>query len=137
MILIPIIGLLVGVLFAFVLRLGPIPGTMGQYLAISCLAGLDTVCGGIRSALEQKFRSDVFITGFFSNCLIAFFLSWLGDKILINLFLAVALVLGGRIFNNLSLIRRFMLTKWNDNRERKEMQAALQASANAQIESNS
>ncbi len=136
MILIPIAGLLIGILVAFLLKVGPIPGIFGQYLGIACLAGLDTICGGIRSALEQKFRSDVFITGYFANCLIAFFLAWLGDKILINLFLAVAMVLGGRIFNNLSLIRRFMLTRWNDAQERKKMQAALQASANAQIESN-
>ena|SRR5690242_14923699 len=104
----------------------PLTGAVGQYLAVACLAGLDSVCGGIRSGLEGKFRNDVFITGFIFNILIAFFLAWLGDQIYIDLFLAVALVLGARIFNNLSLIRRFLLTKWQDNRERKRMQQMVQ-----------
>ncbi len=95
------------------------------YLAVGCLAGLDTVLGGVRSGLEGKFHTDVFLTGFVSNIVIAFFLAWLGDKIGVNLSLAVALVLGARIFTNLSLIRRFLLTKWQDARERKRLQQEL------------
>ena len=137
MTLIPILGLVVGALIALLIRVGPLPGSYGQYLAVACLAGLDTVCGGIRGGLEGKFRSDVFVTGFFSNVLIACFLAWLGDQIYINLFLAVALVLGARIFTNLSLIRRFALTKWEDARERRRLQElAQQQSAQAQAELN-
>lgn len=110
----------VAVIAAFVLP--SLEGAPGQYLAIMCLAGLDTVLGGLRSGLEGKFYNDVFFTGFFSNIAIAFFLSWLGDRIGINLFLAAALVLGARIFTNLSLIRRFLLTKLQDARERKRVQ---------------
>jgi small basic protein len=125
LILVPIVALLIGAAMALLLN-RPLTGAVGQYLAVACLAGLDSVCGGIRSGLEGKFRNDVFITGFIFNILIAFFLAWLGDQIYIDLFLAVALVLGARIFNNLSLIRRFLLTKWQDNRERKRMQQMVQ-----------
>lgn len=104
----------------------PVGGLGAQYIAVACLAGLDTVCGGIRSGLEGKFHNDVFITGFISNMLIAFFISWLGDQIGINLFLAAALVLGSRIYTNLSLIRRFALTKWQDARERARIQKQSQ-----------
>jgi small basic protein len=121
-ILIPLIFLILGVLIPLVLHIQPAHGPGGQYLAVSCLAGLDTVCGGVRTGLEGKFHSDVFLTGFFSNVLIAFFLAWLGDQIGINLFLVAALVLGTRIFTNLSLIRRFVLTKWQDERERQRLQ---------------
>lgn len=133
MILLPFIALLVGALLgmAFV---GPIRGEMGLYIAIACLAGLDSICGGIRSGLEGKFSNDVFITGFITNVLIAFFLAWLGDKILLNLYLAVALVLGARIFTNLSLIRRFLLTKWQDAKERKRLQAAAQVQTQIQAD---
>jgi small basic protein len=123
-ILIPILAFIVGALLAFIVQIGPLPGKEGQYLAVACLAGLDTVFGGIRGGLEGKFRSDVFVTGFFSNVLIAFFLAWLGDQIYLNLFLAVALVLGARIFTNLSLIRRYALTRWQDARERAKLQQA-------------
>ena len=127
MILLPIVALIIGAAIALAIKLPAIPGAYGQYLAVACLAGFDTICGGVRAGLEDKFRSEVFITGFVSNVLIAFFLAWLGDQIYINLFLAVALVLGARIFTNLSLIRRYGLTKWQDARERKRLQAQAQA----------
>lgn len=105
-----------------------LPGAPGQYIAIAGLAGLDTILGGIRSGLEGKFYNDVFITGFVSNIVIAFFLSWLGDQIGVNLFLAAALVLGARIFTNLSLIRRFILTKYQDARARRLAQRQSEGS---------
>jgi len=125
-ILIPVIALFLGAALALMLQM-PVKGIYGQYMAVACLAGLDSVCGGIRSGLEGKFHNEVFISGFIFNILTAFFLAWLGDQIFIDLFLAVALVLGARIFTNLSLIRRFLLTKWQDSRERKRMQQMVQA----------
>ena len=138
MILIPVVALLLGALIALAIHMPAIPGVYGQYLAVSCLAGFDTVCGGIRAGLEDKFRKEVFITGFISNVVIASFIAWLGEQIYINLFLAVALVLGARIFTNLSLIRRYGLTKWQDARDRKrlQVQAQSQAVAAAQPEPN-
>ncbi len=133
MILIPLIALIAGAIFAFI-TIGPQKGISGQYLAVACLAGLDTVLGGLRSGLEGKFTNEVFITGFISNVVIAFSLAWLGDKILVDLFLAVALVLGARIFTNLSLIRRIVLTKWQDARERRRLQQ-LAAAGQTQAES--
>jgi small basic protein len=124
-ILIPIITMLVGAIIALAVVHPVLNPTTTLYLAVACLAGLDTVLGGIRSGLEGKFHTDVFLTGFVANIVIAFFLAWLGDQIYIDLFLAVALVLGARIFTNLSLIRRFLLTKWQDARERKRLQQGL------------
>lgn len=119
MIFVPLLALVAGVVAAkFLAR--PVEGDLGLYLAIACVAGFDTICGGIRSGLEGKFHNDVFVTGFVSNILIAFFLAWLGDQIGINLFLAAVLVMGTRIFTNLSLIRRYMLTKWTDNSEKRK-----------------
>ena len=131
MIFLPVIAIIVGAGLAL-LFVGPQKGIQGQYIAVAFLAGFDTVCGGIRSGLEGKFNNDVFITGFISNIAIAFTLAWLGDKIFIDLFLAVALVLGARIFTNLSLIRRILLTKLQDARERRKLQERAQA---AQVQS--
>ena len=135
MILVPIVALLIGAVLALLINIGPLRGMEAQYLAVACLAGIDTVCGGIRGGLEAKFRTDVFVTGFVNNVLIACFLAWLGEKIALNLFLAVALVLGARIFTNLSLIRRFLLTKWQDARERQRLKE-LAAHQSAQVEPN-
>lgn len=125
-VLLPIVFLVIGALIGYGFKVNPLGGAEGQYLAVACLAGFDTVFGGVRSGLEGKFRTDVFVTGFFSNILIASLLAWLGDQMYLNLFLAVALVLGSRIFTNLSLIRRFALTKWQDAQERKRLQAIVQ-----------
>lgn len=126
MILLPILAMIVGAIIAWFFVVPIHSAELALYLAIACLAGLDTVLGGVRSGLEGKFHTDVFVTGFVSNIAIAFFLAWLGDRVLgVNLYLAVALVLGARIFTNLSLIRRFLLTKWQDARERKRLQREL------------
>lgn len=123
MIFFPLVCLIVGVLIGTLVG-QPVRGEEGKYLAVAVIAGLDTICGGIRSSLEGKFHNDVFITGFLANVLIAFFLAWLGDKIGANIFLVCALIFGSRIFNNLSLIRRFGLSKWQDYRDRKKQEKA-------------
>ncbi len=135
--LLPFIALAIGALLAYALKVGPQGGLTGQYIAVSCIAGLDTICGGIRSGLEGKFTNEVFVTGFISNIVIAFFLAWLGDRIGLDLFLAVAFVFGARVLQNLSLIRRYLLTKWQDAREKKRLQelaAKTQAQASMQAD---
>jgi len=114
--LLPVVALLIGALLAKVFGVGPIGSWAGEYIAVACLAGFDTVCGGIRSGLEGKFTNEVFITGFISNIVLAFFMAWLGDQIGLDLFLAIALVFGSRILQNLSLIRRYLLTMWQEAR---------------------
>lgn len=123
MILIPILALFVGILLGFLVA-QPLGGALGNYAAVAVLAGLDSICGGVRSSLERKFDTPIFVSGFFSNVVIAFFLAWLGDRIGINLVLAAALVLGGRIFVNLSVIRRYLITRWQESRDRRKLREA-------------
>ncbi|HMS55758.1 MAG TPA: small basic family protein [Fimbriimonadaceae bacterium] len=123
MILVPIIAVLAGFALSAILKLGPVTGTAGIYLGVACLAGLDTMFGGIRSGMEGKFQNDVFISGFIVNVLIAFSVAWMGDNIGQNLVLVAALVFGMRIFSNLGVIRRFVVTKWHDELVRRREQA--------------
>lgn len=129
MILIPIIALAVGITLGFLVA-QPVGGVAGIYLAVACLAGIDSICGGFRSSLESKFHADIFLTGFVSNILIAFFLAWLGDQIGANLFLASVIVFGGRIFINLSLIRRYGVAKLTEARSRKKAQQEATQTSN-------
>lgn len=133
MIFIPFFALALGFLIASLLSFGPVVNEVGMYLAVSSLAGIDTFLGGIRSAQEGKFATDVFVSGFVVNVLIASFLAWLGDHIGVNLVLVSAIVFGMRIFTNLSLIRRYLVTRWRDEMERrKERQAAATAATPTQ-----
>jgi small basic protein len=124
----PVIFLILGIGLGILIK-EPLTGEFGVYVAVACLAGLDTICGGIRSNLESKFDSSILFTGFISNILIAFGLSWLGDRIGANIYLVCVLIFGQRIFTNLSVIRRIALTRWQDARARKksELQAQQQA----------
>ena len=124
MILIPIICLAIGAAIALAFQV-KVDGMTAQYFAVACLAGLDTVLGGIRSAYENKFQTDIFLTGFVTNTVIAFLIALLGDKIGIDLFVVVALVMGMRIFTNLSVIRRYVLQNYMDmmSRFRRKKQA--------------
>jgi len=122
---VPFIALLLGALLAFALQVQPLRGVEGQYLAVACLAGLDTILGGIRGGLEDRFDTAIFVSGFLSNIVIAFLLAYLGDKIYLPLYLVVAFVFGNRIFSNLSLIRRSIVTIVKDGLARRKRQAAL------------
>jgi small basic protein len=114
-VLIPLLALFVGVLLGVYIGF-PVGGLVGQYIAIGVIAGLDSIFGGWRSALEGKFQNDVFVTGFVSNVLIASLLAILGDYLGLDLFLAATLVMGWRIFTNLSMIRRHAINRWQDAR---------------------
>jgi small basic protein len=132
MILIPILFFVIGVMVALAKNVHYY-GASAHYMAVACLAGLDTVLGGIRSGYERKFQNDVFITGFITNTIIAFAIAMLGDRIGIDLFVVVALVMGMRIFNNLSLIRRYLLQGYTDMvsrlKRQKQEEAAQKESA--------
>lgn len=117
MFLIPLLALILGALLGIILGV-PVEGVFGLYIAVGVIAGLDSVFGGWRSALEGKFQNDVFITGFFSNVLIASLLAFVGDNLGIDLYLAAVLVMGWRMFTNLSIIRRHALNRWQDARAR-------------------
>ena len=82
------------------------PTQYAQYLSLAALAGMDSLIGGVRAGTEGKFKSDVFISGFLTNTLLAAFLAYLGDLMGQPLGLAAVVALGGRIFVNLSIIRR-------------------------------
>lgn len=49
----------------------PVDGKAGPYSANGALAGLDAVFGGWRSAVEGKFQTDAFLSGFIADVLIA------------------------------------------------------------------
>ncbi|MEN6521962.1 MAG: small basic family protein [Armatimonadota bacterium] len=106
----PLVGLIAGFLAIYTQDI-KVPSYMASYLSLGTLAGLDSFFGGIRAGLEGKFHGDIFISGFAVNVILAAALAYFGDQIGVNLFLAAVVVLGGRVFLNLSLIRRYWLTK--------------------------
>lgn len=106
----PLIGLVVGLIIGTFLPI-KLPAEYSQYMSVALLACLDSVFGGMRSALEEKYDNTVFVTGFFTNALLAALLVYLGERLGIDLYYVASLAFGLRIFQNLAIIRRFFLKK--------------------------
>ncbi len=101
-----LLGIAIGLLFPLSL-----PAEYGKFLAVALLASLDSVFGGLRAALEEKFDNAIFISGFFVNALLAVLLVFVGDRLGIDLYYVASLAFGLRIFQNLAIIRRYFLKK--------------------------
>ena len=108
----PVVGFLVGFTAAFLFFKEGVSLDVADYLSLAVLAGLDSVFGGIRAGVERRFRSDVFLSGFLVNMILAVLLVYLGAQIGVReLYIAAVVTLGGRIFLNLSVIRRHWLER--------------------------
>ena len=77
---IALIGLLLGVFLGLVFDVN-IPESFSPYMSVAILACLDSVFGAFRASLNNNFKSDIFISGFFGNALLAAGLAYLGDKL--------------------------------------------------------
>ncbi len=104
-----IVGCILGILLGFLTP--TIPYTLSKYLAIGIVAALDSVFGGIASNIKKNFDMKVFISGFFVNAILAILLTFLGEKLNVDIYLAAIIVFVGRMFNNLGIIRRFYLNE--------------------------
>ncbi len=102
-----LLGFLLGIVMGLTFKV-PLPPIYGRYLGIAILAALDSVVGGIRSLYEKNFNERLFIAGFFTNSLLATFITFLGDRVGVDLALAAIVAFGVRMFQNLTLIRRYI-----------------------------
>ncbi len=105
-----ILGLAVGVIIGLKVPI-ILPQAYAQYLSVAALAALDSVLGGIRAAVEDHFDNTIFISGFFSNALLAAGLAFVGERLGMDLYLAAIVAFGVRIFQNLAILRRHILKK--------------------------
>src|SRR5574344_537677 len=109
MIITTVIGCVLGVVLGFLLP--TVPYTMSKYLALAIVAALDSVFGGIASNVKKNFDVKVFVSGFFVNAILAILLTFLGQKLNVDIYLAAVVVFVGRMFNNLGTIRRYYVDK--------------------------
>lgn len=103
-------GLILGVLLGIFCPWS-IPVAYSKLFSVALLASLDSVFGGVRAGMEEKFDNAIFISGFFTNALLAAFLVYVGDRLGIDLYYVALLAFGLRIFQNLAIIRWNLLKK--------------------------
>ena len=117
-----IVSILLGCLLGILLGVNVpiIPYTYSGYLAISIIAALDSVFGGLASTLKGNFNFTIFVSGFFGNAILSILLTYLGQRLNVDIYLAAIVVFVGRMFNNLSMIRRYYIDKWTTKKREKE-----------------
>lgn len=103
-----LLGILIGVTVGLFLPI-TYNSSYSLYMSVALLACLDSVFGGIRANLENKFDTRIFITGFFGNGILAAFLAYIGDRLGVPLYYAAIFTFGSRLFENFASIRRILL----------------------------
>lgn len=113
----PVFGLIIGIILGLLTDFN-IPDEYSNYLSIAVLAALDTLFGGIRAQLQNLYDEKVFVSGFFFNIMLAASLSFLGVHLGVDLYLAAVFAFGVRLFQNIAVIRRILLSKWFEKEEK-------------------
>ncbi|MCI8760582.1 MAG: small basic family protein [Clostridia bacterium] len=121
------IAILIGCMLGVILGMNApmISYTYSSYLAISVIAALDSVFGGITSVIKKNFDLKIFITGFFGNAILSILLTILGQKLNVDIYLAAIVVFVGRMFTNLAIIRRYYVDKWLKRLKEKNKKAEI------------
>ena len=121
-----LIAILIGCILGAILGMNApmISYTYSSYLAIAIIAALDSVFGGITSVLNKNFDMKIFITGFFGNAILSILLTYLGQKLNVDIYLAAIVVFVGRMFVNLAIIRRYYVEKWSNKFAKKNNKLA-------------
>ena len=86
------------------------------YLAIAIVAALDSVFGGINSLLNKKFDIRIFVSGFFGNAILAMLLTYLGEKLNVDIYLAAVIVFVGRKIRQTARFKKWFFGHYHDNR---------------------
>ncbi len=104
----PLVGLLAGVLLGLLLQV-EVSFELARYSAVAILAALDSILGAVRAELDGNYDNRIFISGFIVNALVAVLLTFVGDRLGLDLYLVALVAFGLRIFQNVAIIRRHFL----------------------------
>jgi small basic protein len=104
----PLVGLGLGILLGLLLNVSVSP-ELARYTAVAILAGLDSILGAVRAELDGQYDNRIFLSGFVANTAVAVVLTFVGDRLGIDLYLVALIAFGLRIFQNVALIRRHFL----------------------------
>ena len=121
------LGIILGCLLGAIVGVNApvISYTYSSYLAIAIIAALDSVFGGISSVLKKNFDLKIFLSGFFCNAILSILLTYLGEKLNVDIYLAAIVVFVGRMFTNLTIIRRYYVDKWSNKIHDKNEKSAI------------
>lgn len=113
-----VLGIVLGVVGAVIVPWIITPG-YSVYFAVGILAALDSVFGGIYANMNKKFNMAIFVSGLICNALLACAIILLGEKLGLDLYMAIVVVFGTRLFNNFSSIRHHIILNYTLKKKEK------------------
>lgn len=114
-----LVGLTIGIIIGAYTPI-EIPMELARYSAVGILGILDSILGAIRANLQSKYNSTIFLSGLLFNMVLAILITYLGDKLGLDLYLAVLVVFTIRIFRNIATIRYAFLSRFIGKKRVKE-----------------
>ncbi len=79
------------------------------FFAVGIVAAFDSILGGLKAVPKGTFRLRIFLSGFLVNIIVAVLITYMGYLLSLDLYLAIIVVFGTRIFKNLAQIRKLLL----------------------------
>lgn len=114
-----LIGLVFGITIGIFAPLS-IPLEFARYTAVGILGILDSLLGAVRADLQGKYDSSIFISGLFFNMTLASAITYLGDRLGLDIYLAVLVVFTLRIFGNIATIRYSFISRFIGHKRAQE-----------------
>lgn len=106
-----ILGLIIGIIIGVYTPL-QIPVEYARYSAVGIIAVLDSVLGAIRADYQHRYNATIFISGLITNMVLAAVITYVGDRLGIDLYLAIIVAFTIRMLNNIGIVRYFLLIKY-------------------------
>lgn len=107
------LGLILGAFLQF-----DIPAEYARYTAVAIVGILDSIFGAIRASVENKYNTMTFLSGLGFNMIIAVLITFVGDKLNLDLYLAVLVAFTIRIFSNIGIIKSVTVDKYWQKRNK-------------------
>ena len=112
------IGILVGIIIGLSMDIN-IPVEYTRYTAVIIIGMLDALFGAIRAeCTKDDYDPLIFLSGLFFNTILAVGITYLGDRLGLDLYLAATVVFTFRIFSNVGITRRAMIQKWLEKKQK-------------------
>lgn len=106
-----LVGLIAGAIAGISLPWS-LPVELARYTAVGIVGILDSVLGALRAELEGKYDKIIFSSGVIFNIALGMGITFLGDKLNLDLYLAVLVAFTIRLFTNIGIIRTTVLKRF-------------------------
>lgn len=110
LIFLPLIGLICGILLANTVHFS-ITEDISVFLAVGLMVTVDLLFDGTARFLNEKFQLKASIFSYLLNLIFAYFLLTLGYLMHVDLYIALFIVFGIKLFSNLSYISQRFFSK--------------------------